>query len=176
MADVTIKYKGSTIAEMSDTGSKILKTSGTYCEGDIAVEYAPNTKSYEITLAKVAGWVLLTTLDDEVIEHINDENLFVSMVKISDYTYSWYTGIMHFVGNRIIGYYGSAKRTVYGASNRETSETNCTFHLIFTPANSTSSSIVSGAYGQFRITDGKYYFCAGDGYIGDGTYKLTFTW
>ena len=39
MADVTLTYKGSTIAEMSNTGSKTLKTAGKYCEGDIGVSY-----------------------------------------------------------------------------------------------------------------------------------------
>ena len=39
MADVTLTYKGSTIAEMSNSGSKTLKTSGKYCEGDIGVSY-----------------------------------------------------------------------------------------------------------------------------------------
>ena len=39
MADVTLTYKGNTIAEMSDTGTKTLKTAGKYCEGDIGVNY-----------------------------------------------------------------------------------------------------------------------------------------
>lgn len=39
MADVTLTYKGSTIAEINATGSKTLKTSGKYCEGDIGVNY-----------------------------------------------------------------------------------------------------------------------------------------
>lgn len=39
MAGVTLTYKGSTIAEMSNSGSKTLKTSGKYCEGDIVVNY-----------------------------------------------------------------------------------------------------------------------------------------
>lgn len=39
MADVTLTYKGSTIAEMNDTGTKTLKTAGKYCEGDIGVNY-----------------------------------------------------------------------------------------------------------------------------------------
>ena len=39
MADVTLTYKGSTIAEMNATGTKTLKTSGKYCEGDIGVSY-----------------------------------------------------------------------------------------------------------------------------------------
>lgn len=40
MADLTIKYKGQTIAELSESGTKTLKTAGKYCEGDITVEYA----------------------------------------------------------------------------------------------------------------------------------------
>ena len=40
MADLTIKYKGQPIVEMTESGTKTLKTTGKYCEGDIAVEYA----------------------------------------------------------------------------------------------------------------------------------------
>lgn len=39
MADLTIKFKGNTIVEMSESGTKTLKTAGKYCEGDITVEY-----------------------------------------------------------------------------------------------------------------------------------------
>lgn len=39
MADVTLTYKGSIIAEMDASGSKTLKTAGKYCEGDIGVNY-----------------------------------------------------------------------------------------------------------------------------------------
>ena len=37
---VNIKYKNNSIAELSDTGTKTLKTAGKYCEDDITVEYA----------------------------------------------------------------------------------------------------------------------------------------
>lgn len=40
MADVTVKYKDTAIAELSDSGTKTLKTSGKYCEGDVMVEYS----------------------------------------------------------------------------------------------------------------------------------------
>lgn len=40
MADLTIKFKGNPIVELSESGTKTLKTSGKYCEGDISVEYA----------------------------------------------------------------------------------------------------------------------------------------
>lgn len=39
MADVTLTYKGATIAEMDASGSKTLKTAGKYCEDDIGVSY-----------------------------------------------------------------------------------------------------------------------------------------
>ena len=39
MADLTIKFKGQPIAELSESGTKTLKTAGKYCEDDITVEY-----------------------------------------------------------------------------------------------------------------------------------------
>ena len=36
---VNIKYKNNSIAELTDTGIKTLKTAGKYCEDDISVEY-----------------------------------------------------------------------------------------------------------------------------------------
>lgn len=39
MADVTLTYKGATIAELSDSGSKTLRTAGKFCEADIGVAY-----------------------------------------------------------------------------------------------------------------------------------------
>lgn len=43
----TIKYKGSAIAELTENGTKTLKTSGKYCEADIVVE---NTKDGGATI------------------------------------------------------------------------------------------------------------------------------
>lgn len=39
MSDVTIKYKGQSIATMDASGTKTLQTQGKYCEGDIEVVY-----------------------------------------------------------------------------------------------------------------------------------------
>ena len=39
MADVTLKYKGATIGELSESGNKTIKTAGKYCEADILAEY-----------------------------------------------------------------------------------------------------------------------------------------
>lgn len=40
MADLIINYKGNPIAELSESGTKTLKTAGKYCEDDISVEYS----------------------------------------------------------------------------------------------------------------------------------------
>ena len=40
MSDLIINYKGQPIVEMTESGTKTLKTAGKYCEGDISVEYA----------------------------------------------------------------------------------------------------------------------------------------
>lgn len=48
MADITLSYKGNTIATMSASGSKTIQTAGKYCEGDIGLVYdRPITLSYE---------------------------------------------------------------------------------------------------------------------------------
>lgn len=48
MADITLSYKGSTIATMSASGSKTIQTKEKYCEGDIGLSYErPITMSYE---------------------------------------------------------------------------------------------------------------------------------
>ena len=45
MPDVTISYKGSSIATMDVTGEKTLNTQGKYCEDNITVQYTkPNDK------------------------------------------------------------------------------------------------------------------------------------
>lgn len=39
MADITLTYKGNTIAELSESGNKTIETAGKYCEADILLEY-----------------------------------------------------------------------------------------------------------------------------------------
>lgn len=39
MSDVTVRYNNEAIVELSDSGTKILKTKDTICEDDIEVEY-----------------------------------------------------------------------------------------------------------------------------------------
>ena len=39
MSDITISYKGNTIAEVSASGTTTLETAGKYCEDDISIDY-----------------------------------------------------------------------------------------------------------------------------------------
>lgn len=173
MADVTIKYSGSQIAELNGTGSKTMQTSGKYCAGDIAVEYAPRSKTYEITLAKASGWVLLTALDADVLEHINDASLVVMFANVDSYEFLGYSVSMAIAGNTQIAQQGSYP--VYGVIQRQAGETSNATGAIYYPANKSDSSITLGV-GMFRVDGNKYYIRPWDGFVRTGTYRLTFTW
>ena len=81
MADVTLTYKGNTIAEMSDTGTKTLKTAGKYCEGDIGVSYVKpssgGSDDLAIKLIEGEGAITelpsgITTIGDYAFSHCNN--------------------------------------------------------------------------------------------------------
>ena len=58
MADLTIRYKGNPIVELSESGTKTLKTAGKYCEDDISVEYAkPAGGGGEMFSSSASGWI-----------------------------------------------------------------------------------------------------------------------
>ena len=184
MADVSITYKGNTIAEISEEGTKTLKTGGCYCDSDIIVSYSPTTggsgstatncKIYEITLAKASGWVLLTELDADVLAHINDASLTVSLTPISSYTYEFYAGATFIACNTPWGYTNTYP--AYGFAGREASATSCQANFIYYPPNNTGTNVAIGGHGMFRLDGSNYYLRPGDGYIKAGTYRLTFTW
>lgn len=50
---VNIKYKNNSIATLTDTGTKTLKTSGKYCEADIIVENTKDGGSNELFHAEI---------------------------------------------------------------------------------------------------------------------------
>lgn len=174
MADVTVSYKGGTIAEMDGSGSKTLKTGGWYCEGDISVEYTPRSRTYEVTLAHVGGWTLLVDLDDDVLAHIDDPGLIVSLMYMDEYETVNYTTACAIATNRIIAYNGSYP--MYGIANRQANATTLQNQGIAYPANYTGTSTGLGGYAIFRVSGGKYYIMPGDGGVKAGTYRLTFTW
>lgn len=190
MADVTVKYKGSTIAEMSAEGTKTLNTSGKYCEGDITVGYVPpagsggdsgggetvNCKIYNITLTKKSGWVELVTLDADVLAHINDP-LFTAVLAISDgYTNVNYSGSCFMATNTpFANSNGTSGYPIYGYSHRQSSSSN-SVNAIFYPPNNTGTSTSLGGLGAFRVSGSKYYLQPSDGYVRAGNYRLIFTW
>lgn len=131
-----------------------------------------NTKTYTVTLSKVGGWVFLTSLDADVLEHINDDTLIVSFIRMSEYTYEYYTTSMALGCNTIVGYRSGSPR--YGVANRTQTEAIDDSLPIMTPANNTDSARPD--FGGFRIDGSNYYYRAGDGYVHSGTYRLTFTW
>lgn len=185
MADVTVKYKNTTIAEMSAESTKALKTNGKYCEGDIFISYKPpsnnpttevNHKSYDITLAKSIGWVKLLTLDADVLAHINDASFGVFLYNLEPYEYVSYAGNCFVAMNNQIAKAGSSGTPVYGYGCRNTNETTLQTGNIFYPANSTTTSTSLGGYGQFRLNGSEYYLRPHDGYIRAGTYRIIFSW
>lgn len=57
MSDITISYKGSSIATMDASGTKTLLTEGKYCEDDITIDYTQPSGGgglSEVTLASTA--------------------------------------------------------------------------------------------------------------------------
>ena len=133
----------------------------------------PRSKIYEITLAKASGWVLLTTLDSEVLSHINDASFRVSLFLIDDYSYVNYRATHATCSNGQLGDQNSYP--VYGVIVRNTGETTIQFQFVYYPANKTDTATSLGG-AQFRISGSKYYFRPSDGFLGAGTYRLTFTW
>lgn len=176
MADVSIFYKDSVSSEMDGAGSKTVKTAGLYCEGDIVVAYTPRIRTYEITLPKSSGWVLLTALDEDVLAHIDDDNFIATLTNTSPYEYEWYAGETYFVTNRQAGIHLQT-HTVYGWGNRMHDETTTASGVILRPAkNREKTTSISSELGAFALVDGQYFIKPGDGFIKAGVYRLTFTW
>ena len=58
MGNVTIEYKNATIAQMNASGTKTLKTSGKYCEGDITVDYVQTPRQSKTVTPTAAGFTV----------------------------------------------------------------------------------------------------------------------
>lgn len=87
MADVTIKYKGNSIATMDDSGTKTLNTSGKYCEDNFTIEYVAretglaDVKRWDITsTGDVSSSIVRLVTDDWLKEHGADDNLVVMVI------------------------------------------------------------------------------------------------
>lgn len=174
MAAVGIGYSGVLIAEMDEPGTVTLKTSGTYCRGNVVVAYAPRSRTYDITLAKFSGWGLLTALDEDVLEHINDSTFTVSMIRTDDYSYEFYSATMALCGNRQFGVHNDAP--FYGVASRMSNATTTALGAMWYPANNTELTTSVSGLGMFALADGNYYFKPGDGFVQGGSWRLTFNW
>lgn len=81
MADVTLKYKGATIGELSETGSKTLKTAGKYCEADILAEYVkPGGGSPWELIADQTSDAIATVVTAEIPQEYQNENVYKVMI------------------------------------------------------------------------------------------------
>ena len=58
MADITVSYKGSSIATINSSGTTTLGTSGKYCEDDITINYdKPSGGSSRISFSESPGYI-----------------------------------------------------------------------------------------------------------------------
>lgn len=180
MADVTIKYKDNVIAEMNESDTKTLNTSGCYCEGNIIVDYTPsnkggNSKTYEITLVKASGEILLLELDDDVLEHMDDDEMVVSLFNVNGYKFESYSVALLILSNTAVAMQSGS--LVYGVAMRQGTETATTMGRVTCPANNTATNVTGNvAYFILDKDNKKYYIKPGDGFIRSGNYRLTFSW
>ena len=99
MADLTIKYKGQPIVEMTDTGTKTLKTAGKYCEGDITIEYAKSTggdHTYQVGHAVSVLEINTGMFETRAVEHIIKKYYYNGVLlpeipadMLASYPYAW---------------------------------------------------------------------------------------
>lgn len=175
MADVTIAYKGGTIAELDGPGSKTLKTGGCYCEGDIEVAYAPRSRTYEITLAKSSGWVLLTALDDDVLEHINDPTFSAKLQLVDglDTVEGYAITLMDVCNTPVVK---NGNYPIYGIGTQQTGATSVGFGYVYYPVDKADADFGLGGLGLFRRDGTKFYARHNDAFIHSGTHRLIFNW
>ena len=79
MADLTIKYKDQPIVELSESGTKTLKTAGKYCDADISVEYVkPAGGGGDMFSSSASGWIPEYQVGHAVSVLEIDTNMFTS--------------------------------------------------------------------------------------------------
>lgn len=174
MPGVAITFAGKPIAEMDGAGAVTLKTGGTYCEGDIQVAYTPRSRTYEITLQKSSGDVLLLELDDDVFTNINDPKMVVSLFNVSGYAFESYSVAFLTLSNTAVAVHSG--NPIYGIAVRQGNDTATTIARVTCPANNTDVDIANSNVAWFRLDGRKYYIRPADGFVRSGTYRLTFSW
>ena len=83
MADVTLTYKGATIAELSASGSKTLETAGKYCEADIELAYTkPSGGSPWELIADTTSDAIATVVTAEIPSAYQTENVYKVQISV----------------------------------------------------------------------------------------------
>lgn len=82
MSDITISYKGSSIATMDATGTKTLLTEGKYCEDDIEVVYVKPSGGGGLDLSSI------TTLQEGLRGQTLPEKVFLGSLTTANTNYS----------------------------------------------------------------------------------------
>lgn len=180
MADVNINYKGSTLTEMNDSGTKTLKTSGTYCEDDISVVYtkpiaAVTSKYFDVTVStKVSGsWQTLVNADSDIAAHCNDDSFGFAWHCLSapSKAVSVRGGLY---SNSPLSYYDSAHtRPYYGFYTRTNSSSVGAAAML-----ENKPTVETAAQGAaFVNTDGSIKIYGSSAYpILAGTYQISVWW
>ena len=177
MADVSINYKGVAISEMSESGTKTLNTSGTYCEGDISVIYTKqlNRKSYKIThpTAVAAQDVTVVYGDADVAAHYADEDAKVIIRKASNKNTN---GVVFlFNSNKTFGGAGN----IYGFYGNYNASSSIVNAASFYPNQKLSSSLVSNGIPSVRCNsrgDIIVYAHRTQNNFGGADYEIEFMW
>jgi hypothetical protein len=133
-----------------------------------------NSKTYEITLLKTSGKILLLELDDDVLAHIDDPKLTVTLINVSGYSFEKYSVSFVTISNTVFAVQGDIQ--MYGMALRQGTETGTTLGRVSCPANNTDENIAGSNIGWFIWNDRNYYVKPADGFMRSGTYKLTFSW
>ena len=174
MADVTLKYKGATIGELSETGNKTIETAGKYCDADILLEYvksggalpssiskidggsftvASDTKcstySISTSLGEPAKYFLIWTDDLNDYGAIANKGLILAMVNIRQFDYT--------SSAPRYGFYSYIQRQTNGNSNQSYS----TMNYENNPASFTDSTMINYyASDTYYIADKTYHWLA----------------
>ena len=197
MADVEIKYKGKVIVGLDGTGNETLETAETYCESDIDVSYAPRSRIYDITMSpdKWGDDIELVALDDEVLEHINDDSFVASLVKLNGvgvpYNEYWSLGgaAATVVATNKPQFTNNRDGDIYGVELSYVDNSTYNVNGVIVPANQLDYAHENyegeGSAYFYRLDytdmaqdwlDGVWYVLAPNNTAFIGTYRLTFTW
>ena len=197
MADVEIRYKGNIIAGLDGTCIETLETAETYCESDIEVSYAPRSRIYDITMSpdNWGGSIDLVPLDDEVLEHINDDSFVASLVKLdgigvpSNQYWSLGGAAATVVATNKPQFTNRRDGDIYGVELSYVDNTTYVTKGVIVPAKQfdyAHDNEEGGGSAYFYISDysdaaqtwldGIWYVLMPNSTAFVGTYRLTFTW